>query len=429
MIGEPLTPEDAQVLDTLRAHEPAALHSQVPLVWDRAGGALVHDSAGRSWLDWTSGILTANAGHAPDPVVAAVREQAERGLLHAYAFPTAVRARVVRALVELTGYPQVVLLTTGAEAVEVSLKIARRHAMARGRDRALVVSFDGGFHGRTMGAQLTGGLPAQQKWTGDGDGVFVRVPFPERGTRWSPRVMEDALAAVGAGPQDVACVVGEVYQGSTMRVLDPAAARALRDWCTDRGVLLVVDEMQSGFGRTGTLFGYEQVGIRPDLLLCGKGLSGSLPVSAVLIGSPDWSASLRPGELTSTHGANPVCLAAAEANLELFRDGRLVAAARRLGRLLGEGLAAWAAGSPRRRRVITSFGAVAGLVTTRPDGAPDPVAARRLVAECARRGLLLCAPIQQHDGALIKVMPPLTTSAEQLGEGLAIFDAASEAAC
>lgn len=428
-VSDLTAPGDAWVIDTLRTYEPAALHSQLPVVWHHATGARVHDSSGRSWLDWTSGILTANAGHAPQPIIDAIRGQAEQRLLHAYMFPTAVRARVVRSLCELTGFPQTVLLTTGAEAVEVALKISRRYAMSRGRTRALIVSFDGAFHGRTMGAQLAGGLSAYPGWTGRGEGIFHKVPYPAEGTRWSPAVIEQALAEVGAHPGDVACVVGEVYQGSTMRTMSRQAAQALREWCTRHQVLLVIDEIQSGFGRTGTLFGYEQLGVRPDILLCGKGLSGSLPVSAVLIADPRYTEDLSPGELSTTHGANPLCLAAAEANLRLFRDDLVLGKVDELSRLLAEGLDAWARAKPSTRHVIASWGMVAGLTVSRQDGAPNPAAARRLVEECARRGLLLCAPLRQYGGALIKIMPPLVTTPDELSEGLAILSAASEMIC
>jgi 4-aminobutyrate aminotransferase / (S)-3-amino-2-methylpropionate transaminase / 5-aminovalerate transaminase len=416
---------DAWVIETLRRHEPAALHTQLPVVWHRASGSWVYDAGGRSWLDWTSGILTANAGHAPPEVVDAITSQAEQGLLHAYMFPTETRARVVRALANLTGFPQSVLFTTGAEAVEAALKISRSHALGRGRRRAIVVSFDGAFHGRTLGAQLAGGQPAQRYWVPDCGDVFIRVPYPVRGQAWNPVTVEEALGRADAGPEDVACVLVEPYQGSSLRVLDAAAARDLRRWCARHGALLVFDEVQSGFGRTGTLFAYEHTGVRPDLLVCGKGISGSLPVSAVLVRDPRYTEGLRPGELTNTHGGNPVALAAAEANLRLFADGRLVAEAARRGRQLAGGLAEWAARRPRLRRVLASHGMVAGVVLIGENGAPDRLMARRLVAECADRGLLLCAPAGLGE-TMVKIMPPLTVSEADLAEGLARFTAASD---
>ncbi|WP_146044366.1 aspartate aminotransferase family protein [Amycolatopsis sp. BJA-103] len=414
---------DAWVLETLRRHEPASMHTQHPVVWHHARGSHVFDRQGRSWLDWTSGILTANAGHGRQEVAGAIGEQARQGLLHAYMFPTEVRARVVRALAELTGFPQCVLYTTGAEAVEGALKISRRYAKARGR-RAVIVTFDGAFHGRTLGAQLAGGLSAQRDWTPDCDDVFVRVPFPASGETWDPSTIDAELHAVGAHSGEVACVLGELYQGSTLRRLDSAAAVALREWCTRAGALLVFDEIQSGFGRTGALFAYEHVGVRPDLLLCAKGLSGSLPVSAVLVGDPRHTEGLRPGELTSTHSGNPIALAATEANLALFADGRLVGHAAERGRQLVEGLERWTSQRAESRRVIGAFGMVAGVAFVTPDGALDPSAARRVVTSCVDNGLLLCVP-STMGGAMIKIMPPLTTTEAELAEGLAIFTEAS----
>lgn len=416
---------ESWVVDTLDECEPRAVRNQPPVVWHRASGARVWDEHGRCWLDWTSGILTANAGHAPAEVVDAICAVARRGLLHAYAFPTAERARVVRALTELTGFPQVVVLTTGSEAVEAAIKIARTRARSAGRRRAVVVSFDGAFHGRTMGAQLAGGFAEQRHWTVSGDGDFVHVPFPAAGVSWRSDVLEETLRATDASPSDVACVVVEPYQGSTLTVLDGGAARALADWCRTHDVLLVFDEIQSGFGRTGRLFGYEWFGVRPDLVVCGKGLSGSLPASAVLVGDRRLTDALRPGELSTTHGANPVALATVEANLRLFADGALVAQARDNGRRLAAGLAAWAGGRPGAR-VVGAFGMVAGITLVGRDGRPDAAACRRLVDECCGRGLLVCAPVGRA-GALVKVMPPLVTTAAELDEALAILAVATDA--
>ena len=423
--------DDAWVIETLRRYEPATMHTQHPVVWDRASGSHIFNREGRSWLDWTSGILTANAGHARAEVVDAITAQARQGLLHSYMFPTRVRARTVRALSELSGFPQSVLYTTGAEAVEGALKIssryaiARRSAQARGRN-SVVVTFDGAFHGRTLGAQLSGGLPAQRDWAPELDDVFVRVPYPTRGEAWSTEVIEAAVREAGAQPEDVACVMGEIYQGSTLQQIDPAAARALREWCTQHRALLIFDEIQSGFGRTGALFAYEHIDVRPDLLLVAKGLSGSLPISAVLIGDERFTADVRPGELTSTHSGNPISLAAAEANLALFADGQLVAEAARRGRQLADGLANWVARLPQRRRIIGTMGMIAGVACTSEDGSLDPPTSRRLATECIDRGLLVCVP-STMGGAMLKIMPPVTTSETELAEALDRFNAAADA--
>ncbi|MET7830718.1 aspartate aminotransferase family protein [Streptomyces sp. NPDC005386] len=420
---------DAWVLETLRRYEPATMHTQHPVVWDHASGSRVFAQDGRSWIDWTSGILTANAGHGRAEVVDAITSQAQQGLLHAYMFPTRVRARTVRALSQLSGFAQSVLYTTGAEAVEGALKISSRYALAQRAARSrpsVVVTFDGSFHGRTLGAQLAGGLPAQRDWAPTLDDVFVNVPYPARDQAWSTDVIEEALREVGARPEDVSCVMGEIYQGSTLRQIDPVSARSLREWCSKHGALLIFDEIQSGFGRTGRLFAYEHVGVRPDLLLVAKGLSGSLPISAVLIGDPAFTEDVRPGELTSTHSGNPISLAAAEANLALFADGTLVAEAARRGQQLADGLADWVSLLPQRRRIIGTMGMIAGVACTHQDGTLDPASSKRLAAECIERGLLVCVP-STMGGAMLKIMPPVTTSEDDLAEALARFSAAADA--
>lgn len=414
------------MLETLRRYEPGGLLTQLPVVWHSARGATVSDVRGRTWMDWTSGILVANAGHGTQAVVEAICAHATQGLLHAYAFPTVIRARFVEALARLTGFGKVVLFTTGAEAVEASLKMTRSLAMATGRRRALVITFDGAFHGRTMGAQLAGTLPEQRAWTGAGDDVFVRAPFPERGRSWSVAQLDSALARVGAGPSDVASVIVEPYQGKNLRVLDAASAQQLRAWCTRHDVALIVDEIQSGFGRTGALFGFELVGVRPDLLLCGKGLSGSLPVSAVLLDDPRYADAVPAGGLTATHSANPLALAAAEANLRLFEDGELVRHAQRAGRFLAEGLQSWSRAEPGRRRYLGGIGMVAGFTLLNEHGDADPRAATQLVAQCGEEGLLLCNPVGRG-GTLIKAMPPLSVTLPELRDGLTMLTAASEA--
>ncbi|MGW1143443.1 aspartate aminotransferase family protein, partial [Streptomyces zhihengii] len=333
------------------------------------------------------------------------------------------------ALSQLSGFAQSVLYTTGAEAVEGALKISSRYALAQRAARSrpsVVVTFDGSFHGRTLGAQLAGGLPAQRDWAPTLDDVFVNVPYPARDQAWSTDVIEEALREVGARPEDVSCVMGEIYQGSTLRQIDPVSARSLREWCSKHGALLIFDEIQSGFGRTGRLFAYEHVGVRPDLLLVAKGLSGSLPISAVLIGDPAFTEDVRPGELTSTHSGNPISLAAAEANLALFADGTLVAEAARRGQQLADGLADWVSLLPQRRRIIGTMGMIAGVACTHQDGTLDPASSKRLAAECIERGLLVCVP-STMGGAMLKIMPPVTTSEDDLAEALARFSAAADA--
>ncbi len=419
------TDRDAWVLRTLNEHEPAAVHTQIPIVWRGAHGSTVVGSDGDRWIDWTSGIAVTNAGHAPPSVVQAIVDAAQAGPLHSYLFPTEVRAHVVKAISSLTGLQQCVLYSTGAEAVEAALKISRLHAQRSGRAGTIIVSFDGAFHGRTQGAQYVGGQQAQRSWLPDNDVDYLRLPYPDNSIDAVAALLDHELARRSLTADHVAAVIVEPWQGSTLRQLSAANAQSLRDWCSRHDVPLILDEIQTGFGRSGTLFAFQALGVSPDMLLLSKGLSGSLPVSGVCVADPRWTASVRRGELTSTHGGNPIALAATLANMALYADGTLVEHARVLGEELQSRLQQWA-GRDSHRRHVRGIGMIAGVVLHDEKGHVDLATPRQVVHDCADRGLLLVTPVTMG-GAMIKIMPPLTTSFDELDDGLQIFFETAEA--
>jgi 4-aminobutyrate aminotransferase / (S)-3-amino-2-methylpropionate transaminase / 5-aminovalerate transaminase len=399
------------IIDCLAAHEPAALHTQLPVVWTSARGARVRGEDGREWLDWTSGILTANLGHAPEPVIDAIIEELRAPLLHSYGFATRIRAQTVERLTRLCGMPFVVLTATGTEAVEVAIKLCRSRARLLGRNQAVVISFVGAFHGRTAGAQLAGGLAAQKHWTPAAAGEFIQLPYP--GAPGSRFEIE------GVRPSDVACIILEPYQGSTMRAIASDAAGQIGAWCREYDVPLVIDEIQSGFGRTGSLFAHERLGITPDLLLVGKGLASGQPVAGVLYRDPQLTAGIRAGELTTTHGGNPIALAAANATIEMFMHEGVLDGVPSIASALSALLTALKARWPDRIGFSACYGAIAGFEVVRADGVPDPEVARRFVVGCARRGLLLLAPVGPN-GNLLKFAPPLIAGSFDLSDAVAI---------
>ncbi|MGA3044604.1 MAG: aminotransferase class III-fold pyridoxal phosphate-dependent enzyme, partial [Bryobacteraceae bacterium] len=278
------------------------------------------------WIDWSSGVLIANAGHGRQEIVDAIAAQASAHLLTNYCFPSEIRARLVEKLVSILPEPlkKVFLLTTGSEAVETAIKLCRTHGVkSGGRSKNVIVSFDNAFHGRTLGAQQAGGIPALKEWIVNLDSGFMQVPFPDgyRTPDTSFALFERSLRENSIEPQNVAGVILETYQGGSAAFAPPAYMRDLRSWCTGHKALLVCDEVQAGFGRTGTLWGFEHYGIVPDLALFGKGISSSLPLAAVA-GRPDVMDLQPAGSMTSTHTGNPVCCAAANRMRGRQRTGR-----------------------------------------------------------------------------------------------------------
>src|SRR5580765_6961205 len=175
-------PESLPILEKLRAYEPVAMRGQPPVVWDRAEGFQVYDAWGNQWIDWSSGVLVANAGHGRREIVEAITAQASAKLLTNFNFPSEIRARLVEKLVSILPEPlkKVLLFTTGSETIECAIKLCRMHGVKTGgRGKHVIVSFDKAFHGRTLGAQQAGGIPALKEWIVNLDPGFVQVQFPD----------------------------------------------------------------------------------------------------------------------------------------------------------------------------------------------------------------------------------------------------------
>jgi 4-aminobutyrate aminotransferase-like enzyme len=231
---------------------------------------------------------------------------------------------------------------------------------------------------------------------------------------------ERTLAERDIPPERVCGVMSETYQGCNAVLLPAEYAQELRKWCNHHGVVLAFDEVQAGFGRTGKTFGFQHLDVVPDLVACGKGISGGMPLSAVL-GTEELMDLYGPGEMTSTHSANPVCSAAALANLELIREECLIENAARLAPTLAAGVEEIAAASRGRIGSWAATGLVAAIQFTKNGTAePDPDPAWQLVNRAVQSGVLLFAPVGVG-GCAVKLNPPLTIREEALREGLDVL--------
>ena len=425
-------PQSLPILQQLHRHEPQSMGGQPSVVWDRAEGIHVYDRWGNMWLDWSSGVLVANAGHCHPKIRQAVLEQANHGLLHNYCFPSEIRSKLVQRLASVS--PQlldkVFLLTTGAESCECAIKLARTWgSRLGGRKKIGIVTFQNAFHGRTLGAQMAGGIPSLKSWIVNLDKDMVQVPFPD-GFRSPDTSFQGFLASLdqqGFTPDMVAGVMTETYQGGNSSFAPPEYIRRLRDWCDEHQVLLIFDEVQAAFGRTGTYWGFEHYGVVPDLICCGKGMSSGLPISAV-IGLPEVMDIYPPGSMTSTHTGNPVCVAAALANLQVIEQENLVENARRMGEILQGELRRIGSGFSEHIGAVHGKGLVASLHVVKPGGIePDPELASDIVRRCVDKGLLMFAPVG-YAGASVKIAPPLVIEEEPIREGVSVLQEAIQEA-
>ena len=424
-------PESLPIFEELAKSEPRSMRGQPPVVWHKAEDFTVSDRWGNRWIDWSSGVLVTNVGHGRKEIKEALKEAIDQGLLASYVFVHERRMKLTRMLRELSPDPcnyQVFLLSTGSEATENCIKLAKTYGLEKyGPQKKFFVTFQCAFHGRTMGAQLAGGMERQKRWIGHLDPSFIQVPFPDgfKNEDTSFDLFLQTLAQKNVKPQDIAGIMTETYQGGGPDFLPVEYAQKLEAFCREHDIVMCYDEVQAGFGRTGKMFGFQHYGVTPDLIACGKGVSSSLPISVVM-GRKDIMGLYPPGSMTSTHSASPLPVAAAIASLEVLQKERLVEHAAAMGEILVPELERIQGKYPRVLGCVHGRGLVAGIQVVKPGSKePDPETALQVNVACFRKGLLMFAPVGAS-GECIKIAPPLTISEEALRESLQVFAEAVE---
>ncbi len=422
-------PESIKIFEQLEKTEPRSMRGQPPLVWDRAKDFIVYDKWGNRWIDWSSGVLVTNAGHGRREIKEALLEIVEQELLASYVFVHEKRAKLTEMLCGMSPEPEnytVFLLTTGSEATENCIKLSKTYALEKyGAEKKYFVSFANAFHGRTLGAQMAGGMDGLKKWIGERDKTFIQVPFPDgyKNEDTSFELFLKTLAQKGVAGEQIAGVMTESYQGIGPDFLPVEYARELAEFCRKHDIILTMDEVQSGFGRTGKNFCYEHYGIKPDLIACGKGITSSLPLSAV-IGRKDIMNLYAPGSMTSTHSASPLPVSAAIANLQVFFKEKLSEQARDKGDILLAGLEKIQQKYPGQLGCLHGKGLVAGIQVVKPGTKiPDGETALKINVACMQKGLLMFAPVGLA-GECLKICPPLIIPEDALRESLTVLEEA-----
>jgi len=418
------------LLERRTAAVPRGAFNIAPLFVESASGSKIRDVEGREYLDFCGGIGVMNVGHCHPAVVSAIQDQAAR-LIHscwhvAMYEPYVELAERLNALVPMPGPNKTLFLNSGAEANENAVKIARAYTK-----RAAVAVFERGFHGRTLlTLSMTGKVDPYRRGFGPFMPSVFRLPYEPffapadadaTTVAGEAMIALDHLFSYQTEPDRIACLVVEPVLGEGgFLPIHPAAFRVLRDVCTDRGILLVADEVQSGFGRCGAYFACERYGIVPDMILMAKSLAGGMPLSAVTASAEIMDAA-QVGGLGGTYGGNPVAIAASLAVLDVMEREKLPERAEVIGARvmeLFERMAARNACFARPR----GLGAMRGVEVVDPvSGLPDAERAKRLVAAARDRGLL----IMTASGNVIRTLMPLTISDEELDAGLRILDDAA----
>ena len=383
--------------------------------------AEIWDVQGRRFIDFGSGIAVLNTGHRHPRVMAAVQEQLQHFTHTCYQvvpYESVVSlAERLNALTPGTHAKKTAFFTTGAEAVENAVKIARAATQRPG-----VIALSGGFHGRTyLGMALTGKVAPYKAGFGPFPASIYHVPAP---VALHGVTVEDALKAIDRlfkadiEATQVAAILVEPVQGEGgFYVMPPQFMQALRTLCDQHGIVLVIDEIQTGFARTGRLFACEHSGVIPDIMTTAKSLAGGLPLSAVT-GRAELMDAPAPGGLGGTYAGNALAVAAAHAVLDAIADEGLCARAEQLGQRLKAKLNALRASVPAIAEV-RGLGSMCAVEFARPDGSPDPEFTKRVQQRAHDAGLLLlsCGVY----GNVLRFLYPLTIPEDVFEEGLAIL--------
>ncbi len=421
-------PRSREVLARLDASVAAPLQITFPLVAAEARGATITDVDGNVFIDFAGGVGCLNVGHAHPHVVAAAIEQLERFSHTDYTVvPYEVYATLSERLLRLapfTGPAKAAFFNAGTEAVENAVKFARAYT-----GRHAVIGFEGAFHGRTyLSLALTSKTHPYKAGLGPFAPEVYRVPFPNPFRGPTP---EQALAALRrafstlVAAEDVAAIVFEPVQGEGGFIpAAPEFVHGLRQICDEHGIVLVCDEVQSGFARTGKFFAIEHFGVEPDLITVAKSIAMGLPLSGVLGKAAIMDAPV-PGGVGGTYVGNPVAQAAAVAVLDVIEEEGLVARSAAIGETMRARMEGWQQRWPQIGDV-RGLGAMLAIELVEGDSEPATELASRVVAEALSRGLLLLKA--GVAGNCIRVLVPLVISDAELDEALHVWEDALVAA-
>ena len=413
---------DKNLLRKIAKYESDDIYNQLPISWHSAKNHKVYNREGKVWIDFTSSIFVTNIGHCNKEVERAIINVTKK-LSHAYSYPTQYRADLSEYLIKISpsNLQKVILLTTGSEAIERAIKLSKIYGMKK--NKKYIVCWNGNYHGKTQGSQMLSGDSKQREWIGLKDKTIIRLPFPNHHED-PKKQFEKHINIIKKNKinlSEIASFFIETYQGWAGIFYPKEYIKQLRNLCDKKNSLMIFDEIQSGFGRTGKLFGFQHYGVKADLVVCAKAISNGLPLSAI-IGKKS-IINLDPS-YTSTHGGHPICCAASLATLKFIKSNNLINKSAIKGKIVKDFLYKLRDKYPKHITEIHGHGLVWGVVTKKQTSSvPDVILCNQIVKYCYNNGLLI---LKTNRGSL-KLAPPLTIPISDLNKGLRIIeDAFSE---
>jgi acetylornithine aminotransferase len=379
-------------------------YARFPLDLERGSGCRVWDTTGREYLDFVAGIATCTLGHAHPTLIDAVTQQIQKLHHVSNLYYTREQGELAKWLVEHSCADRVFFCNSGAEANEAAIKLARKYAhTVLNIQNPVIITAHASFHGRTLATITATGQPKYQKNFDPLMPGFYYVPYNDL------TALEEAIALLDGNERHVAAIMLEALQGEGgVRPGDAAYFQRIRELCTEKGILLILDEVQVGMGRTGQYWGYEHLGIEPDIFSSAKGLGGGIPIGAMLCKS--FCDVFQPGDHASTFGGNPFATGVALAVCQTLERDNLLAHVQERGEQLRAGLQAIAQTYPNLIAEVRGWGLINGLVLS----ADADLTSSDIVKATIDEGVLLVPAGPK----VIRFVPPLIVSAEEIDEAL-----------
>lgn len=419
-------PGSAVILNKLFKYESRSMHGQLPIVWKRAENFNVYDTKDNKFIDFTSTIFVANIGHSNSKLKENIKKSIDNNLLNSYAYAHKLRADYHKRLVNFAGnsFDKAFLMSSGTESTEAAYKLMKMYGQKNKKRNTGIIAVSGNWHGRTMGSQMLSDNIEQSKWITTKDKHIHHIPFPY------PWITNESNARVFLNEslkkldqsgidlkKDISGLILETFQGWGAVFYPIAYVKAIKEYCLKNNILLAFDEMQSGFARTGLAFGFMHYDVVPDLICCGKGMGGGIPISGV-IGRKEIMDLPDVGNMSSTHSANPLACVAGLTVLDEIKKRNLIKETQRKGKLLFHALNEIKNQFSDHIKYVLGKGLIASIIFyDKNSNRPNSFLASAVSERCMQKGLLVV-----HTGReSIKIGPPLTITDEALIEGVEVI--------
>lgn len=405
-----------------------SMKPKILMCWKKAKGNFVWDTFNKKLIDFTSTIFVTNVGHANKTVIKEVKKTLNSPISHSYNYYNMQRYLYSKSLVKFINNKKLnkcYLLSAGTEATEAALKLMRLNGLKldKLKKKIGIITFKGNWHGRTMGAQMMSGKNSQSEWIGSYDKYIYQLDFPypwnaneKNGYKFFYDNIKKTFGKSYDFRKRIAGIILEAFQGWGAFFYPLSFIKALKEFCKKNKILITIDEMQSGFGRTGYKFLYEYYKLNPDIVCCGKAMGSGFPISGVLSNSRIMNLP-KIGDMSSTHSANPVVCSAALATISEINRKKLVRKSKELGKTLNIELIKLKKNFPHLINYVNSKGLIGAIIFKDFKKYSGKKLADKITLDCYKRGLLLVNTGRES----IKLGPPLIISRKLLLKSLKII--------